>query len=460
MQPKGDKARRGAAKIVSGGFVPNVKRGRPSDEYPSEEFRRRASEQVESLDLTVRQVEGRSGVNRGTISQVLRGLRHCAPEDRHALMVALEFTEDEQQRFLPSLSAKIPELVFHDGTYPRTGSYEPIQRGRELLMRSLFPEARMQLTSAFRDALARRDLVRAADAAEVMAWLEHEAMDRENTRALKWVATSIDLVEKHVGTPIAQILASAETGSQSAEISADAEVTSTLAKVLQIRSKLLAERALYYGESRLQREAHAAFEQSLALDGFVHSAGGFGHDFRWQARLLAADRTGRDAAEKRIAEGFDHFERGSSGESLVARDRGFVFWQTGQPAQARVTLGKAIDLLVPHADARALGPAFYVLSKVAGEADRLREARRLAFTAAVFHPYGYVLENSRAHSQISTRGDVDSDFEDLRAGRPPFQAVLSVMERLAAGTSTTAVELIERSLSRVIVGRLPSKRSY
>jgi transcriptional regulator with XRE-family HTH domain len=454
LQPKGDKARRGAAKIVSGGFVPNVKRGRPSDEYPSEEFRRRASEQVEALDLTVRQVEGRSGVNRGTISQVLRGLRHCAPEDRHTLMVALEFTEDEQQRFLPSLSAKIPELVFHDGTYPRTGSYEPIQRGRELLMRSLFPEARMQLTSAFRDALARRDLVRAADAAEVMAWLEHEAMDRENTRALKWVATSIDLVEKHVGTPIVQILASAETGSQSAEISADAEVTSTLAKVLQIRSKLLAERALYYGESRLQREAHAAFEQSLALDGFVHSPGGFGHDFRWQARLLAADRTGRDAAEKRIAESFDHFERGSSGESLVARDRGFVYWQTGQPAQARAAIGKAIDLLVPYADARALGPAFYVLSQLAAEADRLREARRLAIMAAVFHPYGYVLQNGRAHVQISHHHDLSDDIDDLLTGRPPFQLVHQVMESLTDRAVNSASELIERNLSRVASRRI------
>ena len=426
-----------------------MKRGRPSDEYPSEEFRKRASEQVEALSLTVREVEGRSGVNRGTISQVLRGLRHCAPEDRHALMVALEFNAAEQEKFLPSQPPHAPELVFHDGTYPRSGTYEPVQRGRELLMRSLFPEARLQLTNAFRDALERRDLVRAADAAEVMAWLEHEAMDRENTRALKWVATSIDLVEKHVGVRVDQILTSIETGSQSAEISVNAEITSTLAKVLQIRSKLLAERVVYYAESRLRQNADDAFKQSLAFDGFIHSAGGFGHDFRWQARLLASDRSGRDFAERRIAESFDHFERGSSGESLVARDRGFVYWQTGQPAQARDALRKAIDLLIPHADARALGPAFYVLSKLAAESDRLGEARRLALAGAVFHPYGYVLENSRAYVQISSRRDVDSDIEDLRIRRPPFQILDPVIERLAQGTSSDQPGVIERHLSRV-----------
>jgi transcriptional regulator with XRE-family HTH domain len=175
-----------------------VKRGRPSDEYPSEEFRKRACEQLKTLNLTVRQVEGRSGVNRGTISQVMRGLRHCAPEDRHALMIALEFTAGEHQKFLPSREHSIPDLVLYDSAYPYSGSYLPIQRGRELLMRSLFPEARRQLNDAFTAALARRDHIRAADAAEVMAWLELEAMDRDNLRALKWVATSIELIEKHV----------------------------------------------------------------------------------------------------------------------------------------------------------------------------------------------------------------------------------------------------------------------
>ena len=42
-------------------------------------------------------------MNRGTISQVLRGLRHCSPEDRHcALMVVLNFNAAEQQKFLPA----------------------------------------------------------------------------------------------------------------------------------------------------------------------------------------------------------------------------------------------------------------------------------------------------------------------------------------------------------------------
>jgi hypothetical protein len=165
--------------------------------------------------------------------------------------------------------------------------------------------------------------------------------------------------------------------------------------------------------------------------------------------MLASDRAGRSAAERRIAEAFDHFERGSSGESLAARDRGFVCWQTGQAGQARIALGKAIDLLAVYADARALGPAFYVLSKVAGEADRMQEARRHALVAAAFHPYGYVVENTRAHLQISDRREVDRDIADLLTGKAPFQIVHQVMERLTNGTTSTAGELIRRNLARV-----------
>ena len=165
--------------------------------------------------------------------------------------------------------------------------------------------------------------------------------------------------------------------------------------------------------------------------------------------MLASDRAGRSAAEKRIEDGFDHFERGSSGESLVARDRGFVYWQTSQPAQARNALGKAIDLLTVYADARALGPAFYVLSKIAGEGDRLDEARRLALIGVAFHPYGYVLENGEAHVRISDRREVERDISELLAGKPPFRIVHEVTARLTDGTETSSVELVERNLSRL-----------
>jgi hypothetical protein len=92
-----------------------------------------------------------------------------------------------------------------------------------------------------------------------------------------------------------------------------------------------------------------------------------------------------------------------------------------------------------------------VLSKLAAESDRLGEARRFALVAAVFHPYGYVLENSRAHVQISSRSDVASDIEDLRAGKSPFQALRPVMERLSADAAITPLGLIDRNLSRSTV---------
>jgi transcriptional regulator with XRE-family HTH domain len=429
--------------------VEGLKRGRPRDDYPADDFRKRARGQIQILNLTLREIEALSGVNRGTISKVLHGVIPCAREDRQALMAALEFERSEQQRFLSSGLALPPELVLHDGAYPLSGSYLPIQRGRELLMRSMFPEARRQLNQAFTAAVAREDFVRAADAAEVLAWLEYEAMDRDNTRALDWISVSIGLIEKQVGVSLDLILASIRSGSQSAEISADDEVTPILNKVLHIRCKLLTERVIYYAEPHRRLAANAAFAQSLTLGGYRQVAEQLGHDFRWQGRLLAGDREGRDAAEKRVAESLDHCHRGSSGESLAARDRGFVYWQTGQPAKAREAFGKAVVLLAAYADARALGPAFYALSKLAGEADRLREARRHALAAAAFHPYGFVLENSRAHIRIADRRDLDHDLADLLAGRPPFDIVHSVLSRLAESAETSKDGLIHRHLSRV-----------
>lgn len=257
-----------------------MKRGRPSDEYPAEEFRQRAAERMTALNLTLRQVEERSGVNRGTVSQILRGRRPCAADDRHALMVALGFDATEHRHFLAGRADQPPELIFYDGSLPYSGDYLPIQRGRELLMHSMFPEARRQLIDAYNGAIGRKDFVRAADAAEVMAWLELEVMERDNLRALAWANNSIALIEKHVGLSVDQILHSLEAGGHSAEITTNDEATAILSKVLHIRSKVFAERVVYYADTRQHRCATDAFQRSLALDGYRQTAGQFGHDFR------------------------------------------------------------------------------------------------------------------------------------------------------------------------------------
>jgi hypothetical protein len=83
----------------------------------------------------------------------------------------------------------------------------------------------------------------------------------------------------------------------------------------------------------------------------------------------------------------------------------------------------------------------------------MQEARRYALSAAAFHPYGYVLENCKGQIQISSRRDVNQDVDDILAGRPPFQVVQQVFERLTEGTSSTSTELIRRNLSRVVSER-------
>ncbi len=92
-----------------------------------------------------------------------------------------------------------------------------------------------------------------------------------------------------------------------------------------------AERVLYWCRDKGAGDAETAFNQSFTMDGYVGTAGGFGHDLL--ARSAPGQRAGgRDAAERRIAESLDHFEHGSSGESLAMRS--WICLLADRPASA------------------------------------------------------------------------------------------------------------------------------
>jgi transcriptional regulator with XRE-family HTH domain len=426
-----------------------MKRGRPSDDYSREEFRTLVCHRREFLKLSLVALAELARVNRGTLSQVLRGERPCGRTDRGALIHALGLGSQAHEQFLPSrdVYAPRPELILLD---PPTSPHPPLERGQRQLICAVYPSAVQEFINVFRTAADSRDYVLQADAAARLAWAHYEMGIFQDS--LKWVATSIKLIETHVGADLNEIIESVQSGSHSAVCAPSEEASHVLSRVLQIRCKLLVERIVYFQEQELRIKAERAFASTLALDQFLQIPAQLGHDLRWQAVLLISgmDPLKKDA-ERLLSASREKFSRGSLGEAYLARDRGIVCWLSDRLARARESLLEAIDSLSSFADARALGPTFCILSKVIlqGGGDR-RVARRYALAGGVLHPYGFVLTNAREHLQNVSQLGLQRDIEDILAGKMPFDLLTPVIARLTDASPRTANERIEQNLCRVL----------
>src|SRR5208283_3305352 len=109
------------------------KRGRPADDYSRDEFRRLLNCRLEELSLSVVALAQIARINRGTLSQVLRGRRPCGRTDRAALLRALALGSEVQQRFLAPFEVSVPqtELILLD---PPMSPHPPLQRGQRFLI--------------------------------------------------------------------------------------------------------------------------------------------------------------------------------------------------------------------------------------------------------------------------------------------------------------------------------------
>lgn len=262
-----------------------MKRGRPSDDYSRGQFQRILCERREALNLSLCALAQLARVNRGTLSQVMRGERPCGRTDRAALMHAVGLGLDLQEQFLPSslYRSPEPELLLLD---PPTCPHPPLQRGQGFLIREFYSEARREFGAVFKSAAVDSNYVLQADAAARMAWLYYE-MDRID-ESLSWVELGVDLIETCVGAPLDDIIDSVGADSHMPLCTASDPISHVLSRVLIIRCKALVERILYHGEWKRRSEADKHFSKSLALDEYLREPAQLGHSLRWQAVLLCS----------------------------------------------------------------------------------------------------------------------------------------------------------------------------
>jgi transcriptional regulator with XRE-family HTH domain len=377
--------------------------------------------------LCLRETHRLTGVDAGTISRILSGE---TPGSRHVIgkLTRTLGSREDFRRFTKKLDLSAVSLC--EPLYKNSDIHLPVQRGREFLMRSLFEDAQRELYESYQDFVHKRNFLRAADAAEVLAWLHLELMSKERTVALRWAEAGISLVEKHFGVPLSNILKSASPYSTSALVAPGDDATSVLGKLLHIQAKYYTERAVHYDEPNAVHRAEALYSQSIALDTYLKSSEQVCHDFRWYARLITDERDWAKA-ERRLSQSSGAVGRGSAPDALCQRDRGIVLWKVGYRVLARRTLHDAIPALAQYGDARGLAPAFYALSQIERGRRNIKEARQYAFAAAVLHPFGFVLQNYK--EVASQTRDIYRDIDDLLTERKPFGLVRPLLTELAIG---------------------------
>lgn len=426
-----------------------MRRGRPSDDYPREEFLKLVLNRRDFLGLSLAALAELARVNRGTLSQVLRGQRPCGKADRAALIHALGLGDDVQEHFLASPHSESPKpklIPIDPSIYP----HRQLDNGLLLLGRAIYPEAHTEFINVYRPAAGRLDYVLQADAAFRLAWVYFEIGAVEDS--LKWVAKSISLIETHVRTPLVEIIDSIQPRSSSALCTLNDEASLVLSRALHLHCKILVERIVYNQELHLRTEADKAFRYSLAFDEHLQISEQLGHDLRWKAVLLASgiDPLTKEALDL-LARSCEMFPRKSLGAAYVSRDKGVVDWLTERFSSARNSLLESVDGLASFADARALGPAFCALSKVilqSGDARRL--ARRYALAGGVLHPYAFSLSNAREHLQGVSEKGLRRDIDDLLCGNKPFDVLKPVFSKLCDSSPQNADQRIAKNLSRVL----------
>jgi len=430
-------------------MVPGNRRpGRPpSCEYAEEIFVRHFAEWMRDTGFGPRDVELLSGVNRGSVGQIWLGKRRCSEPVLRKLMSVAGFAPELAASILPTwVDSSQARLVLLD---PPVAAAKELQRGQEFLIRTFYGRAKEEFVRVL--LAARRDLILRADAAGRMAWLQFERGDYATAK--QWIGAAFRTIETHFAVSINEIVASAQLNARCTVLCANDDASLVLSRCLHIHTKIITEQILYGGETGRRSEAIGAFHRSLAIDGFLQVPHQLGHDYRWQAVSIAAyDLSGGRDAANLLSASAEKFERQSLGEAYLARDRAIVGWQMDRTSRLEAALLDAVERLASFAEARALGPTYYVLNRInLRNGGSTIHGLRYALMSGCFHPWGYFLRN--AVEQLATAGDSDlrRELDALRAGNGPYGVIHRVMSRLATDATPTATStLIERNLDRLL----------
>jgi hypothetical protein len=368
-------------------------------------------------------------------------------------MRALGFGSHVQAQFLPPglMAAAGDGRILLDG---RVSEQRLLKRGQQFMSRAQFAEAGDEFRGAFDEATTAGAVLLQADAACRVGWFYGELEQFYESR--HWTLLSIRLIEVHLGMRTDDIIDSVNASRPLGGASNEAVLT--LSRALRFYSKILAVRLIHHTEMVWLREANQAFERSVRLDELLQLPE-LGHGLRWKAVALSAqDRSQIKDIDQVLSASRDHFPTGSAAEASLIRERGVVRWQKGRLDTAADFLREAKNRLATHADARALGPTFCVLSKIMIQEGRDSDvARRYALLAAGLHPYGYVLDHCADQLAKIAPTERLREFDALRAGEKPFDVVHHVLARVVQGSPNSAADLLQRNLARVRAALLPSR---
>jgi transcriptional regulator with XRE-family HTH domain len=449
------------------------RRGRPSDEYAREDFRKLVCDRRRFLGISLCALAKLAGINRGTLSAICSGKRPAAPDDRTAILQSLCVPPEIRRPFISnarSLNQVYPTnfrpgVVTSSALDPTPAALVPsaqfeelIRAGSHFRARSFFSDSRTKFAAACELADSSKNTLQQARAASEMSWLEYEQGRGHYDPAWRWTEDCDRLVKAHSGYSFNEMVRSLAVGSSGGLLARGDPVSEVVSLALHIRRKILIELVAYHGQLELVDRAEQELRRGLQLDAYLDLPRQTAHDRLWQAILLVGgpkidDRSCRQCLDT-AADAFSQFPDAELGRAYALRARGIVCWRTSFHDSAREYLLEAAARLAALGDARALGPTFFALSKLElqGEGNnRLEIACRYALAGAVIHPHGFVLDHLRSLLRIKeTKTVVRGLKHELFDGfMKPFGSVHNVLQHLLEGTEKTVDDILSHNLIQI-----------
>ena len=371
----------------------STKIGRPSDEYPREDFIRFLTAEMEKRGWKKSGKLARAaGVNRASLKHVLEAGRACSRKDRVALLKALDAAPELYVQFNCAAEIPTPEWQPHELDYCDGFAPWSALRSMEQERGSPLHEACVQ---AFR------------------AWQRQQSLDfdtaiLESRKGLKQVADLIGVsFPKFIETPTS-------FGGELAPGVSVKDACILISLMLYIHASILIRRAAYdstwvggAGKAKQILGDLSRVHAVVADQDPPNSRRQFGHLLRLQGLLTAIEILPEDHSAKKdftlqqeralrlFSESKEYFGAGSRDEALVIRDHGVALWQFGKPGNAEYHLRKALSRFLSLRDQSESALALAALSDVAlARLDR-SNAIGYAVTAAVLSSGPFTVEQAR-----------------------------------------------------------------
>lgn len=443
-----------------------MKRGRPSDNHPRDEFLAVMLTQMKAMGISQTALADRSfvwrdgrvvPVNRGTISKFIHGKIPLPPDVRSACMDTVDMPKELRPRFEggPSSSSHGPRpMLITDYSYPQQPA---MIQARTLLHEGFYYRAAREFSRVFHSAETEGNLLLQADSAGRAALVHLEIGNFKEAAA--WARRSSANCSEYVGAQLGEIVHTATPFSEAP--SGEALAARILSDTLHNYCQVFVRKMLYCGKTQLEQAARLGLRRTLELDRRLGLAQPTGNDIRCLAVLEVAGETPNlKAAIRLIDQCKQNFARGGLFEAHLVKTRAIVQLLAGETAHGRDRLIEAGEMLRLFPDARGLAMTKYLLSAAilqtsSNKATKRREALPQIIAAAALHPYGLVVDRCREQARYANHRDVQGEIDDLIAGNRDYAPVHRMLAWLAEGSRHTSEGLLFRNLELLLAAGFP-----